>query len=577
MSNTPGVASSVAQDEPPVLPVLPSHVVDSVFMRMTVPEMRDALRHKLVPTAWLPNVVYYASAGRCAEAEADARQVRIVGEVAVHDYRRAVKRVLGPKLVKHATYFLSHYLPHYSASERMTATQSAAAILLVVAIAVGGIFVPHPFFIAGSLLFSSFFLALIALRIMCLLPDSDFSYPPRVNLADEELPVYTVLVPLFRETGVLDQLVGALTELDYPADKLDIKLILEEEDVDMHRATAQIALPSHFEIVVVPSGKPQTKPRALNYALHFARGSLLCIYDAEDMPDPAQLRIAAETFAAAQPGLACLQARLTFFNADESWLTRQFAVEYASLFGILLPVLAREELPLPLGGTSNHFRVSILERVGGWDPFNVTEDADLGMRLARNGYVTATIDSDTWEEANNDPLSWIKQRSRWLKGFLQTWLVHMRNPVQTYRDLGLAGFWVFQAVTMGVFLSALLHPILLGIALYVLFTGHFLDTQSLLSTAMAGLNLAVLLPGYGVSMVLGKKALEQQGIDKHGFTIATLPLYWFMMMPAAWLALWDFVVKPFHWRKTSHGHAKADAGPRTITDNRRPESLLAQG
>jgi glycosyltransferase XagB len=231
-------------------------------------------------------------------------------------------------------------------------------------------------------------------------------------------------------------------------------------------------------------------------------------------------------------------------------------VEYASLFGLLLPTLAAEDLPLPLGGTSNHFRIAILERIAAWDPFNVTEDADLGMRLARAGYITGTIDSDTLEEANNNPLSWVKQRSRWLKGFLQTWLVHMRQPIVTLQELGFAGFWVFQAVTMGVFLSALLHPLFLVLAVYVLATGLFLDETSLLSTLLAGLNMAVLLPGYAVSMLLGKRALEQRGIANWKFTIATLPLYWFMMMPAACLALWDFVVKPFHWRKTQHGHAQ---------------------
>jgi glycosyltransferase XagB len=557
------------------LPVLPSDVVDDVFSRMTAAETRDALRYKLVPTAWLPNAIYYASAGDGAALEAELRNVKLVGEVAAHDYRRAVKHQLGPKLVLQATYFLARYFPHFSASERLTPVQSASAVLIVVVLACSGLLVPHPFLVATSLLFSCFFLSLIALRVMCLLPQDGSPYRPRAELQDCELPVYSILVPLFRETRVLQQLVSGLNAIAYPPEKTDIKLVLEEEDVVMQRALARMVLPPQFEIIVVPAGKPQTKPRALNYALNFARGSLLTIYDAEDVPDPAQLRIAAETFAAAPPELACLQARLTFFNADESWLTRQFAVEYASLFAILLPTLAQEELPLPLGGTSNHFRMSVLERVGGWDPFNVTEDADLGMRLARAGYITGTIDSDTLEEANNDPVSWVKQRSRWLKGFLQTWLVHMRQPLVTLRDLGTGGFWVFQAVTMGVFLSALLHPIFLAQAIYILFSGNFLDTNSLLSTALAGLNMAVLIPGYGVSMLMGKRALEQRGIANWKFTIATLPFYWFMMMPAAWLALWDFIVKPFHWRKTQHGHAKTTAKSKVIVFPE-PGSGLAQ-
>ncbi len=528
---------------------------------MTPNEISDALRHKLVPAAWLPNAIYYATAGTAATREAHNRNVKLVGSVASHDYIKAVTRRLGGKLVRKATYHLCHFFPHYSAATRLTWQQVSVVAVTLAAIGAAMLVEPAVVKIGLSLLFSVFFLSLIALRLMCLLPQDASPYRPRLTLNDSALPVYSILVPLFRETSVLYQLSNALQALDYPVEKLDIKLVLEEEDIAMQRALATMVLPEHFEIIIVPSGKPQTKPRALNYALNFSRGELLTIFDAEDVPDPQQLRIAAETFAAAPPELACLQARLTFFNADESWLTRQFAVEYASLFSLLLPTLATESLPLPLGGTSNHFRVNILERVGGWDPFNVTEDADLGMRLARAGFVTGTIDSDTLEEANNNPLSWVKQRSRWLKGFLQTWLVHMRQPVLTLQELGWAGFWVFQAVTMGVFLSALAHPLFLGHSIYVLLSGNFIDTGSKLSTLLAGLNLAVLLPGYAVSMLLGQRALEKQGIANKRFTIATLPFYWFMMMPAAWLALWDFVFKPFHWRKTQHGHAKANMQP----------------
>ena len=541
------------------MPILPYAVLDDIFSRLTPFEAQNALRHKLVPAAWLPKTIYYAALGKTARQRAEALNLKLVGEVAAHDYRKVVRHRLGGKLIAQATHRLARFFPHYSASQRLTPVQGGCATLLISAAVFCGLVFPHTALIAASLLFSLFFLSLIALRLMCLLPRDNMAYRARMTLDDAALPVYSVLVPLFRETSVLEQLVGAMGAFDYPVDKLDIKLVLEEEDIVMQRALARMQLPEHFEIIVVPAGKPQTKPRALNYALNFARGELLTIYDAEDVPDPGQLRTAAETFAVAPPELACLQARLRFFNADESWQTRQFAVEYASLFGVLLPTLAAEELPLPLGGTSNHFRMSILDRLAGWDPFNVTEDADLGMRLARAGFITGVIDSDTIEEANNDPASWVKQRSRWLKGFLQTWLVHMRQPIVTLQELGFAGFWVFQAMTMGVFLSALLHPVFLGVAIYVLASGRFLDDTSLLSTTLAGLNMAVLLPGYAVSMLLGKRALEQQGVGNWKFTIATLPIYWFMMMPAAWLALWDFVVNPFHWRKTQHGHARPPA------------------
>jgi glycosyltransferase XagB len=182
-------------------------------------------------------------------------------------------------------------------------------------------------------------------------------------------------------------------------------------------------------VIVVPCGLPQTKPRALNYALCFARGSLLTIYDAEDIPDPRQLRRAAAAFAVLPQDTACLQAELVFDNANENWLTRQFTIEYAMLFGMILPALAAHRLPLPLGGTSNHFRIDALRRAGAWDAYNVTEDADLGIRLARLGFDTDTITSCTYEEANVSLRNWMRQRTRWMKGFLATWLVHMREPL----------------------------------------------------------------------------------------------------------------------------------------------------
>jgi cellulose synthase/poly-beta-1,6-N-acetylglucosamine synthase-like glycosyltransferase len=386
-----------------------------------------------------------------------------------------------------------------------------------------------------------------------------------------ELPSYSVLVPLFRETAALEQLLMALTGLRYPADKLDIKLILEEEDVGMQAAVAGLTLPPRFEIIVVPAGKPQTKPRALNYALAFCRGELLTIYDAEDIPEPDQLEKAARRFARAGPELACLQAQLTFFNPNENWLSRQFTAEYAMLFGRLLPVLAAHRLPMPLGGTSNHFRTAALRGVGGWDPFNVTEDADLGLRLARHGHETGTLDSITYEEANTRLANWMRQRARWLKGFLATWLVHMRDPRRLMRELGPAGFWVAQAVTIGVFASALLHPLCLVATLALAALHPTLPEQAGPATvAIAGLNLLVFTAGYVLAIVLTREALRQRGIFGWHGTLATMPLYWLLMSAAVWLALWQFISAPFHWNKTQHGLSSFQgAGRRPLDPLRR--------
>jgi hypothetical protein len=237
------------------------------------------------------------------------------------------------------------------------------------------------------------------------------------GLAEEELPVYSVLVPLYREAGMLPGLAQALQSLDYPRAKLEVLLVLEATDLDTQAALLRLGLPPCFRTVLVPDGPPHTKPKALNYALHLARGEYVVVYDAEDRPQPDQLRRALAAFAASPPDTGCVQARLNIYNPRDSWLTRQFTVEYSALFDAILPALSRLGLPVPLGGPSNHFRRETLAAVGGWDPFNVTEDADLGFRLARRGWRTTVVRSTTWEEAPAGFRSWFRQRTRWLKGW----------------------------------------------------------------------------------------------------------------------------------------------------------------
>jgi cellulose synthase/poly-beta-1,6-N-acetylglucosamine synthase-like glycosyltransferase len=322
----------------------------------------------------------------------------------------------------------------------------------------------------------------------------------------------------------------------------------------MQRAVARLALEDFFEVIVVPAGLPQTKPRALNYALQFCRGELLTIYDAEDIPEPDQLEKAARRFAGAPRELACLQAQLTFYNPKENWLTCQFTAEYATLFGEVLRALANHNLPLPLGGTSNHFRVDVLRSVGAWDPYNVTEDADLGLRLARLGYDTGVLDSLTYEEANTQLGNWMRQRARWLKGFLMTWLVHMREPSLFMREVGPAGFWVAQVLTLGVFASVLLHPLCMTATVLLLVVYPALPQGSgLVFVMLSGVNLFVLLAGYAISIMLTRRALLRRGFLGWYGTLATMPFYWMLMSLAAWLALWQFLTRPFHWNKTEHG------------------------
>ncbi|MFO1133340.1 MAG: glycosyltransferase [Hyphomicrobiales bacterium] len=538
-----------------------------LLRRLPREDLADALRHKILRAVNLPGVVFHVACGLPAVRRARAHGLGIVGYGEMADFAAAVRAVHGNALLREATWGLARRWPMFSASRLMTPQQVAVLMLLVAGIALTGWLLPGPLFLAlVSAVSGGFFLAVVALRMLCLLPPVKRAEDAVEPVAEADWPVYSVLVPLFRETRVLAQLMAALGQLRYPGDRLDIKLILEEDDILMQRAVAGLTLAPHVEVIVVPAGRPQTKPRALNYALQFCRGELLTIYDAEDIPEPDQLEKAARRFAAAPRELACLQAQLSFYNPTENWLTRQFTAEYAALFGELLRTLDNHNLPLPLGGTSNHFRVEVLRAVGAWDAWNVTEDADLGLRLARLGYDTGVLDSVTFEEANMRLGNWMRQRARWLKGFLVTWLVHMREPGLLIRELGPAGFWASQALTLGVFASVLLHPLcmLATVILAVLYPSLPRGT-GLSYVMLAGMNLFVLVAGYVVSIMLTRRALQRRGISGWHGTLATMPLYWMLMSCAGWMALWQFLVRPFHWSKTEHGLSSVQGvKPQTI-------------
>jgi cellulose synthase/poly-beta-1,6-N-acetylglucosamine synthase-like glycosyltransferase len=368
---------------------------------------------------------------------------------------------------------------------------------------------------------------------------------------DARLPVYTVMVALYREAAGAAQLVAALEALDYPPEKLDIKLVLEPDDLDTRAALARLHLKPQFEVVIAPAAGPRTKPKALNAALPFARGAFVAIYDAEDRPAPGQLRQALAAFVAGDPQLACVQARLTIDNSADSWLARMATAEYAGLFDVLLPSLAGRRLPLPLGGSSNHFRTAVLRRVGGWDPYNVTEDADLGMRLARLGYQTAVIASTTYEETPARFGSWLRQRTRWFKGWMQTWLVHMRTPRLLFHDLGLPGFVVFHLLVGGTVLAALVHALFAARIAWSLATSH---PEGLVS--FAGFYATTLVIGYLVSTVLALVGLARRRLLSCAWALMLMPLYWVLLSLAAWRALFQLLRDPYRWEKTEHGLAR---------------------
>lgn len=390
------------------------------------------------------------------------------------------------------------------------------------------------------------FCALVAMRAVLFLVATTPGFP-RPAIAEFpdgiELPVYTVLVPLYRETGAISGLAAALSRLDWPANRLDLLLLLEAGDDETQAAVGAADWPAGTRRLIVPSGVPQTKPRALNYGLQYARGTMVCIYDAEDRPHPKQLKAAYSAFTHAGEELACVQAPLAAYNHRQSWIALHWALEYAVQFGLLLPALARLRLPILLGGTSNHFRMSVLRSLGGWDAWNVTEDADLGVRLARHGYRSDIIAPPTFEEAPETLGIWTAQRSRWLKGFLQSWAVMMRWPGSAIRRTGLASYLTLQAMLLGTFLAALAHGPLALVALVWIVLGN---------GGIAGPALYLLLAGYGVNAIALLAAPGPRGM-RRWLGALTLPLYWPLHSLAAARALYGWLKTPHFWAKTPHG------------------------
>ncbi len=371
---------------------------------------------------------------------------------------------------------------------------------------------------------------------------------------DHTLPIYTIICPLYREANVVDGLVAAIRSLDYPPEKLDVKFILEADDRDTRRALARLELGPPFEIITAPPLGPRTKPKALNVALPFARGSFTVVYDAEDVPEPDQLRRAFDTFMAADNRLACVQAALTIDNTADNWLARMFTANYAGQFDVFLPGLAALRLPFPLGGSSNHFRTSVLRKVGGWDPYNVTEDADLGIRLYRLGYRSTALSSATYEEAPARFGPWLKQRTRWYKGWMQTWLVHMRRPDRLVRDLNPAGAIAFQLFLACNVLAALIHPVFMAGLCYSLLARPPLQIVGAMNAAPVF--AVTFFCGYASTIALDVVGLRRRGLLAHAWVLVLTPLYWFLLSLAAWRALFQLIHDPQRWEKTDHGLAR---------------------
>ena len=348
-------------------------------------------------------------------------------------------------------------------------------------------------------------------------------------------------------------------------------IAVEADDRETRAAIAARNNRMPITVIPVPARGPRTKPKALNVALPFARGTFTVIYDAEDRPEPNQLRCALQAFRAGGNDLACVQARLCIDNGADSWLAQLFTAEYAGQFDVFLPGLAALHLPLPLGGSSNHFYTATLREAGGWDAYNVTEDADLGMRLARFGRRTGVIESTTYEEAPAHLGLWLRQRTRWFKGWMQTWLVHMRQPARLLRDLGLPGFLTFQLIVGGNVLAALAHPLFMAGLIYSVASGAPMWRGDHATVAfLAGVYAVTAIVGYLTSAFLSWLGLSRRGLLSTAWVLFLTPLHWLLLSLAAWRALYQLLTAPYAWEKTEHGLAKSSRRAANLT-----RSLLA--
>jgi cellulose synthase/poly-beta-1,6-N-acetylglucosamine synthase-like glycosyltransferase len=416
-------------------------------------------------------------------------------------------------------------------------------------------------------------LALANLRLLGCLHQAPVHAPLQPRDADASLPVYSVVIALYREAGIVDQLYSAIDALDYPRARLDVIFVLEEGDFETRAVLEPLARARGHRVLFAPEGAPRTKPRALNVALALAQGECLVVYDAEDLPDPGQLRLAANRFARSGPELGCLQARLAIDNDRDGFLAACFAIEYAALFDVVNPGLAANRMPVPLGGTSNHFRVEALRMLSGWDAWNVTEDADLGLRLALQGFDVGDLPVTTWEEAPVTFGNWFGQRKRWMKGFLQTAITHTRNPASALTRVGVIAYTGSLAVTAGAVISAMAYPMVFVVLTVLVFT---------LGARASGLEpfwLAWLPPLPGPQQPLALVALALASVATVAGTLSMflppavalwrrrwfrlypvlllMPFYYLLVSAAAWMGMVELCRNASGWNKTEHGVSRS--------------------
>lgn len=461
----------------------------------------------------------------------------------------------GNRFITHTT------LPHEKSALTTFSIWQLVAISAIASFFIGGMFL-NPFLFAVvfvAILSTIYFLDLLFSTFVLL---KSLHFPPEIEITnvelesvnDEDLPVYSILCPLYREGKVLPHFLDAIAAIDWPKDKLEVLLLLEEDDEETHEVVKKLTLPSYVRTFVVPHSLPKTKPKACNYGLAHARGEYVVVYDAEDKPDPLQLKKAYLVFRKVGSKVFCLQSKLNYYNPHHNLLTRLFTAEYSLWFDLVLPGLQSIETGIPLGGTSNHFRTQDLRTIHAWDPFNVTEDCDLGVRLFKQGYKTAIIDSTTLEEANSNIKNWLRQRSRWIKGYLQTYFVHMRDPIGFVRQHGMHAL-IFQLVIGMRMTFMLINPFLwfMTISYFTLYSLVGPSIEALYPTPVFYMAVTSLVFGnfiYMYNYMIGSAKREHWSVIKFVFLI---PLYWLLASIAAVIAVYQLIFKPHFWEKTHHG------------------------
>ena len=417
------------------------------------------------------------------------------------------------------------------------------------------IFPAQPTLLVINSVFTAFFLGSTLYRLylinMSLRSDNEIHIIDDMDPPDGEWPSYVIQVPLYHEGNAIPHLIESLGNLDYPKDRLTIQLLVEADDQETQAALDKVGVSPPFQIVDIPVSYPRTKPKACNVGLAVAKSDYLVIYDAEDRPDPDQLKKAVIAFSQCADNIACLQAKLNFYNTKRNFLTRCFTAEYAMWFDLCLPGLDALRAPIPLGGTSNHFRLEVLKQLKGWDEYNVTEDCDLGLRLFAQGWQTRILDSMTWEEACPKLRWWIKQRSRWVKGYMQTYLVHTRNLTGLTKKLGVANSFHFHLLVGGSVLAQLLSTFY-----WILVCVWIFKRPEVIGAFFPGPIFAMaafcLFVGNFAFVYTCAIACQRRGLGHVMRYTPIMPLYWIIMSLAAWKGALQLIWNPHFWEKTQH-------------------------